>query len=88
MELINFILTDRVPAGTICDAHDQLQATVELLGLLDFEEQPESDEWQLACQIGEIEICVDEDDLVQAARLLPKAVQLANELIIQARRRA
>ena len=86
IELIDFRLTDHMAAATICDAADRLIALVDAFDLLAYEDSPESDEWTLACRIGEIEMYLDDDDLVQVARLMPKAVRLANELIVVARR--
>lgn len=88
MELIDFTLTDHVPVAAIYDACDNLEALIDTLGLLDYEDQPESEEWKLACKIGEIQMLIEASYMVEAAQLLPKAVRLANEMIIQARRRA
>ena len=79
---INFTGCETVTVTEILIAHDQLQRAVERHGLLEFEEQPQSEEWQLAYLVGEIELLVDYDEMVEAVPLIRQAVRRFNDLFV------
>lgn len=64
----------------ILRTHDELQNAVRTLRLLAFECRPESDEWQTACLVGDIEIMIEDDDMIGAGLLIPRAVRQMNAL--------
>jgi len=81
MTTINFTERETVTVTEILIAHDQLQLAVERHNLLAFEDQPESEEWQLAYLVGEIEMLVDYDEMVEAVPLIRRAVRRLNDLV-------
>lgn len=78
--MIHFTPSNLHTVEDILRTHDELQSAVTRLRLLEWESRPESDEWRAACLVGEVEIMVDDDDMIGAALLIPKAVRLINSL--------
>lgn len=81
MQLIQYTPSDRLPVATIDRVVDDLDRAAIALRLIDFEEQPDSREWQAALAIGEVQLHASDDDYIRAALALPRAVWLVNDLI-------